>query len=80
LQIKNDLNDIVILMSQINDNLVELAYAKWAGYYSKRSYISNEPLWSELSEKTKEFWRNFVFGVQQHGGCVISIHLEADTL
>lgn len=51
-------------MSQINDNLVELAYSKYSGYYSKKNYISNEPIWNQLSDNTKDFWRNFVFGIQ----------------
>ena len=48
----------------MSEQLVELAYSKFASHYSSRNWISNEPLWSQLSEKDKTFWINFINGVR----------------
>lgn len=45
------------------DQLTELAYSKWAGHYSQRHWVSNEPLWNQLKEEDQKFWKEFIQGV-----------------
>lgn len=47
-------------------NLTELAYSRWASEYSKGNWMSNEPLFSQLSENKKKFWRDFVVGIKSN--------------
>lgn len=57
-------------MDAVNDtllsNLTELAYSKWASEYSKGNWMSNEPLFSQLSESKKRFWKQFVIGIKSN--------------
>jgi hypothetical protein len=42
------------------EHIVELAYSKYCSHYSKRNWMMNEPNYEQLSEKDKQFWRDFV--------------------
>ena len=48
----------------VSEQLVKLAYAEFAGHYSKRHWFSNEALWNQLSEADREFWKEFVQGIR----------------
>ena len=45
-------------------NLTEFSYSKFCSHYSKRNWLSNEPLWNELCERDRQFWRDFVVGIR----------------
>lgn len=45
------------------DNLIQLAYSKFACEYSKKNWICNCPNWDQLSESTQKFWTEFVKGI-----------------
>lgn len=47
-----------------SENLVHYAYCRWAEQYSKKNWISNCPLWSELSDTDKDFWKTYIEGVR----------------
>lgn len=53
-------NDVLL------SNLTELAYSKWASEYSKGNWMSNEPLFSQLSDSKKKFWKQFVIGIKSN--------------
>lgn len=46
------------------NNLTEFAYSKFCAHYSKKNWVSNWPLWSDLSDRDKSFWREFVLGIR----------------
>lgn len=46
------------------ENLTKFAYSEFCSHYSKRNWLSNEPLWNELDEKDKLFWKNFILGIK----------------
>lgn len=46
------------------ENLVELAYSKYSSHYSKKNWFANCPLFSELPDEDKEFWREFCKGIR----------------
>ncbi len=46
------------------DALVELVYSRWAGHYSKKNWFSNNPLWNELSDDDKQWWKDFVVQIR----------------
>jgi len=46
------------------DELTELAYSKFASYYSSKNWVCNYPLYSQLSEKDKEFWKAFISNIR----------------
>lgn len=48
----------------MSQQLVELTYSKWCGFYSKKNWFSNQPLWSELKEEDQKFWVDFVAGIR----------------
>lgn len=55
--------DKILTESQVN-NLAELAYSKWCGFYSRHAWFSNYPLYVQLSDKEKTFWKSFVIGIR----------------
>lgn len=46
------------------DNLTELAYSKFASHYSRRNYLMNEPLFNQLGQRDKEFWKALIIGIK----------------
>ena len=51
-------------MNNTTDSLIELCYSRWCGYYSKKNWVSNQPLWTELSEDDQKFWREFIVTIR----------------
>ena len=48
----------------MTEQLVQLCYAKWTGYYSAKNWVKHWPLWEELGEEDKKWWTDFVTGVR----------------
>ena len=48
----------------MNNQLVELTYAKWCGHYSSKNWIKQWPLWEQLSEESQKWWTEFVIGIR----------------
>jgi hypothetical protein len=47
-----------------SDSLIELCYSRWSGHYSKKNWISNQPLWSELSEEDQKWWKEYIVTIR----------------
>lgn len=52
----------------MSQEIVELAYSRFAQHYSKKNWWSNQPLWNTLIEEDKEFWSEFIKSVQANFG------------
>lgn len=46
--------------------IIELAYNRFANYYSKKNYYYNEPQYTKLSEDDVKFWTEFIKDVQNN--------------
>lgn len=49
-------------ISQLNESLIELCYAKFQDYYGKSCWVSNYPTWSRLTNEDKQFWTQLIMG------------------
>lgn len=52
----------------MSQEIVELAYTRFAQHYSQKNWFSNLPLWNTLSDADKEFWTDFIKNVQANFG------------
>lgn len=57
----------------MSQEIVELSYAKYAQYYSKKNWWCNAPLWNSLTDTDKEFWTSFIKDIQANYGLTIRI-------